>query len=735
MGVPDSVEKIREIRIVKAVAKEQKNLVYKLLKEDHPNSENVPPGPRETYLIYTEHGLVGAAVFTGAPKNSGPLNAWMGWSKAKRDAHINCVINMARFLVRPCVKCRNLASRLLSLLEARVPGDYMMDHRLHLCVLTTFVDSEAHSGACYRAAGWDEIGKTQGRGWRGPKIRAKGETPVSPKLVFVRTIDPDFRKRLGLPDLQWCTAPAWYRKGALSLHDGLSGGVQAFFERELEASPLGKGKRNRRAATTLGMLYDMPPAVISKAGGGLRKKSKGAYRFCETEEEQVTMENILAGHVECTCRRMMAQEVVFATIDGTEYNYDTKRGTNRDMGDIGRNQAHTSRGLVQYATLVHTAGGLPLGILKLTFAARNFRKPGDPRPSPNRPIEEKETNVWLEHAMHVNEVARWMPNTTVILLCDRESDFYQFLALAAKLPNVQVILRAKVSREVVGEKNPLFPLLAKSDECARMTVRVPRRSEQPKKPGQAARTERKAREAELSLSMRRVTFNPPARLRDEKPVTVSAVVAVEMDPPEPAYLERLHWIVLSTAELKRGSDAVACVEHYMRRWTIEEWHRVIKDCCRVEDLALRDIDHMKRAMTLKVLVAWFIMYRLKLGLKVDNLPVEDVFDELEAAVLRIVVMDMNLDVEDAETAKPGSLATARGAVKAVARLGGHLGRKGDGDPGLETFGSGTAVLAVMRKFSLALRRNLKQAIIMLVGEMSLSMILETVWQAFVWDGL
>ena len=265
MGVPDSVEKIRAIRIVKAVAKEQKNLVYKLLKEDHPNSENVPPGPRETYLIYTEHGLVGAAVFTGAPKNSGPLNAWMGWSKAKRDAHINCVINMARFLVRPCVKCRNLASRLLSLLEARVPGDYMMDHRLHLCVLTTFVDSEAHSGACYRAAGWDETGKTQGRGWRGPKIRAKGETPVSPKLVFVRTIDPDFRKRLGLPDLQWCTAPAWYRKGALSLHDGLSGGVQAFFERELEASPLGKGKRNRRAATTLGMLYDMPPAVIPES--------------------------------------------------------------------------------------------------------------------------------------------------------------------------------------------------------------------------------------------------------------------------------------------------------------------------------------------------------------------------------------------------------------------------------------------------------------------------------------
>ncbi len=142
-----------------------------------------------------------------------------------------------------------------------------------------------------------------------------------------------------------------------------------------------------------------------------------------------------------------------------------------------------------------------------------------------------------------------------------------------------------------------------------------------------------------------------------------------------------------------------------------------------------------RAMTLKVLVAWFIMYRLKLGLKVDSLPVEDVFDDLEATVLRIVVMDMNLDVEDAETAEPGTLKTAGGAVKAVAMLGGHLGRKGDGDPGLETFGSGTAALAVMRKFSLALRRNLKQAIIMLVGEMSLSMILETVWQAFVWDGL
>jgi hypothetical protein len=149
-----------------------------------------------------------------------------------------------------------------------------MDHRLHLCVLTTFVNSEAHSGACYRAAGWDETGRTQGRGWRAPKIRVKGETPVSPKLVFVRTIDPDFRRLLGLPDLQWCTAPAWCRKGALSLHDGLFEGVTAFFARELEASPLGNGKRNRRAAATLGMLYDMTPAVISKAGAARGRRPR-----------------------------------------------------------------------------------------------------------------------------------------------------------------------------------------------------------------------------------------------------------------------------------------------------------------------------------------------------------------------------------------------------------------------------------------------------------------------------
>ncbi len=82
--------------------------MYKLLKEEHPNSENVSPGPRETYMIYTEHGLVGAAVFTGAPKNSGPLNAWMGWTKAQRDALISCVVNMASFWCVPASDAKTL---------------------------------------------------------------------------------------------------------------------------------------------------------------------------------------------------------------------------------------------------------------------------------------------------------------------------------------------------------------------------------------------------------------------------------------------------------------------------------------------------------------------------------------------------------------------------------------------------------------------------------------------------
>ena len=166
----------------------------------------------------------------------------------------------------------------------------------------------------------------------------------------------------------------------------------------------------------------------------------------------------------------------------------------------------------------------------------------------------------------------------------------------------------------------------------------------------------------------------------------------------------------------------------MKRWTIEEWHRVVKHVCRIEDLALRELDHMKRVMAVKMIVAWSIMLRLKLGLKVDGLSPEDLFDDLEVGILRILALDMNLKVEDEGGGKgrPGQIETAKGAVRAVARIGGHQGRKCDGEPGFVNYAKGEAVLQSLKGFMEALRRHPVEALVLLLGPLFLPEVQEVI---------
>jgi hypothetical protein len=59
------------------------------------------------------------------------------------------------------------------------------------------VDPAQHRGVCYRAAGWDVLGETTGRG-----LELRGHRyHTSRKLILVRPLVRDFRARL-LSDAQ-----------------------------------------------------------------------------------------------------------------------------------------------------------------------------------------------------------------------------------------------------------------------------------------------------------------------------------------------------------------------------------------------------------------------------------------------------------------------------------------------------------------------------------------------------
>ena len=118
---------------------------------------------------------------------------------------------------------------------------------------------------------------------------------------------------------------------------------------------------------------------------------------------------------------------------------------------------------------------------------------------------------------------------------------------------------------------------------------------------------------------------------------------------------------------------------YLARWEIEVFHRVLKSGCRVEKLQLKAEDRIKPALALYIIVAWRILYLMKLGRQCPELPCDWVFAEAEWKSLSSVVHG-----RDALGLKP----TLGQMVTMVASFGGYMGRKGDGPPGPESLWKG-----------------------------------------------
>jgi hypothetical protein len=88
--------------------------------------------------------------------------AWIGWSPAQRQKRLALVAQNSRFLILPGVSCPNLASRLLALCVQRLDQDWRQAHGHGLLLGETFVDPKRYLGTCYRAAGWQRLGRTGG---------------------------------------------------------------------------------------------------------------------------------------------------------------------------------------------------------------------------------------------------------------------------------------------------------------------------------------------------------------------------------------------------------------------------------------------------------------------------------------------------------------------------------------------------------------------------------------------
>ena len=616
--VPAEAGDVRGLQLIKVDTLAQRRIWNEVMIREHPRGAGPLVGRQLRYLVGSDHGILGGLGFSASALQLRDRDRWIGWDVQTRRANLHYVVCLSRFLIRETVHCRNLASRVLGMGMRGLSDDFAERFGYRPLLVESFVDGNQFLGTCYRAANWVYVGRTQGRG-RQDRFREFSE---SVKDIYLYPLCKDFRSRMGIAEQIGLTA--------LDYTDGIE--AEEWAEKEFGGALLGDTRRSRRLVEVAFDMADKPGRAFTGVAKGDWPKVKGYYRMIDTPEDSaLSMDSIVRPHRERTARRMKGQRRVLCIQDGTDLDY-TNLSRCSNLGVIGSNQTGAkSKGLHLHSMMAVTGDGLPLGILRAKCTAPEPKDEEDDRRRCAIPIEEKKTFCWIEGVRDCVELSAQMPATSIVCVMDREADFFELFDEHRRNPRVDLLVRAQYDRRTAGE-HKLFDTVKKSPVQGRLLIQVGRQSERPKRSKQKARPKRLARTADVSLRYVQVHLLPPPYHKDRAPVAVRVVHVVEDNPAQGA--EGIEWFLITTMDIASVLEAEQCVRWYCLRWRIEDWRRVLKTGCRIEQLVHKTAERLKRAIAINLVIAWRIMLMTLLGRQCPELPAEVLFSDLEIELLQ-----------------------------------------------------------------------------------------------------
>jgi len=618
------------------------NAQWNRLMAHHPLGAGPLVGAQMRYLIGSQKGWVAALAFSASAWQLRARDQWIGWSTEVRKAKLRYVVANSRFLIPPWVRVPHLASKVLALCVRRLPQDWKATYGYEPVLLETYVDPERFAGTCYRAANWQYVGQSTGRGRQDRAC----QRPSTIKDVYVYALDEQCKSIL-------CHAPRSAPAGP-RMNAALDWAAQ-----ELGGARLGDRRLSERLLCLARDFYARPQANVPQACQG-RARTKAAYRWLA--HKKVSVNEILAPHYEATTRRIAEQAVALVVQDTTSFNYTT-HGALQGVGLIGTSP-DGPKGVLMHDTMAYTVDGLPLGLVDVQLWVREQAAFGKKHRRYDLPIEAKESNKWLKSFRAAAAVQTQCPKTTVVSVGDREADIYELFALAlSRADHAKLLVRAEQDRLVAEGQEHLWDHLKRQPICATQVLQVPRT---PK---------RKARQAFLEVRYAPVELCAPRRNRKSGTVKLWAVLAQEVGAPEDT--QPLQWLLLTTMEVGSAEQALEKLRWYTKRWAIEVFHKTLKSGCRIEERQLATVPRIENCLAIDMVVAWRIVHLTMLGRETPHAPCTIFFEEHEWKALYAFV-------GGGLWAIPKTTPTLREAMRKVASLGGFLGRKSDGEPGVKS---------------------------------------------------
>jgi hypothetical protein len=202
------------ILCIEVVRPEDQKRFDRLLGQYHYLGESSPVGDFLRQVAVWNGQWVGLLAWGAACYALKDRDQYIGWTPTLRAERQKLVVQNRRFALL-CKKGEepNLASRVLGAAVKALPEQWRTHFGYVPLLAETFTDIEAYAGTCYKAAGWEPLGRTRGFS------RHKADFFVAndrPKKLWVKKLRKHAIELLRAPEL-----PEAHRTGACSSAHGV----------------------------------------------------------------------------------------------------------------------------------------------------------------------------------------------------------------------------------------------------------------------------------------------------------------------------------------------------------------------------------------------------------------------------------------------------------------------------------------------------------------------------------
>lgn len=392
---------------------------------------------------------------------------------------------------------------------------------------------------------------------------------------------------------------------------------------------------------------------------------EGVYRFFGNDA--VSASSILEPHIVATVDRAKQAKLCLVVHDTTAFEFSGDReGLGLTRGNRQGFYAHFAMAVLPGQERI------PLGIFGLERISRQVRK-DTVRKRHSHYIAKDPTRESLRWLRLLESVEMRRDGFDCIHVMDREGDMFDLMALALRL-QTRFVIRGGKERALTNDAGTIEDLLAKTKAQtyreAQVSVRTPKRREliAPR-----AGATRKQRTAKLAIGSHTVEIcRPKVRKGPERSLRINVVHVWEPKPPRGE--DPIEWVLFTTEPVDTPEQLHTVVDYYQSRWIIEEFFKALKTGCAFEKRQLGSLHALSNALAVLSIVAWRMLLARAVARAYPEGTATSVLSRNQLRLLRHRLKLAKLP------------ATAKDALDAVARLGGHLKR--NGDPGWLSLGRG-----------------------------------------------